>query len=117
MHSPLNPSRTHATHVANNHNSQTTKERFEMIVSVIGCPNSGPATKVLKLPISHQDRAESREPRAESREPRAESREPRAESREPRAESREPRAERVRHVSAERQRTAPGLPVAAAPPA
>ena len=93
MHSPLNPSRTHATHVANNHNSQTTKERFEMIVSVIGRPNSGPATKVLTLPISHQDRAESREPRAESREPRAESREPRAESREPRAESREPRAE------------------------
>ena len=57
MHSPLNPSRTHATHVANNHNSRTTKERFEMIVSVIGCPNSGPATKVLTLPIPHQDRA------------------------------------------------------------
>ena len=33
-----------------------------MIVSVIGCPNSGPATKVLTLPISHQIRAESREP-------------------------------------------------------
>ena len=29
-----------------------------MIVSVIGRPNSGPATKVLTLPISHQDRAE-----------------------------------------------------------
>ena len=90
------PSRTHATHVANN--PRTTKGRFEMIVSVIGCPNSGLATKVLTLPISHQIRAESREPesrepRAESREPRAESREPRAESREPRAESREPRAE------------------------
>ena len=28
-----------------------------MIVSVIGCPNSGPATKVLTLPTSHQDRA------------------------------------------------------------
>ena len=55
MHSPLNPSRTHATHVANN--PRTAKGRFEMIVSVIGCPNSGPATKVLTLPISHQDRA------------------------------------------------------------
>ena len=55
MHNPLNPSRTHATHVANN--SRTTKGRFEMIVSVIGCPNSGPATKVLTLPTSHQDRA------------------------------------------------------------
>ena len=30
-----------------------------MIVSVIGCPNSGPTTKVLTLPISHHDRAES----------------------------------------------------------
>ena len=43
MQNPLNPSRTHATHVANN--PETTKGRFEMIVSVIGCPNSGLATK------------------------------------------------------------------------
>ena len=36
MHNPLNPSRTHATHVANN------QREFEMIVPVIGRPNSGP---------------------------------------------------------------------------
>ena len=91
MHNPSTP-REHMRHMLRT-TPRTTKGRFEMIVSVIGRPNSGPATKVLTLPISHQIRAESREPRAESREPRAESREPRAESREPRAESREPRAE------------------------